>query len=573
MIDFRLYRVAWLPALIAFVTVMFSFEGEPAPLEPAVAPAAFDGSRAAANARQLLKVAPEREPGSQGDEAAASMVRERFEGIPAGTPLDQQFTASIDGEDTDLRNESVILPGDSERVVMVMAPRDSASGAGAASSAAATAALIELAEVLGSSEHNKTIVLVSTDGSSDGSVGAREYLDAYPDRDLIDAVIVIAQPGSASPAQPHVLRDPTDDRSTSAQLVRTAEQAVSDQADVSSGERGAFADLARLAMPVAAGDQSVVIAEGIDAVAISSAGEEPLAPEQDGKADLDSGSLTAFGSATLGTILAVDQTTTAPLEHGPGSYVSFAGNLIPGWAIAVLSLALLLPPGIAALDGVARAARRRAGIGRALAWAVGLALPLLATLVLVYVLAVAGLIARPRYPFDPGRFGVGGGEVAVLVVLAAATVVGYVFTGLGQPPPGPRRAALVPALGVSATAGALATWVLNPYLALLLAPAAHAWLLAGRARAIGRVTRIALVAIALLPAALALRSVTAAVGAGAWDVLLMIADGHIGTIVLITLCPLVGSLVGLILLPRGEDEPDAEPGRQRPPLVDSSSPA
>lgn len=572
MIDFRLYRVAWLPALIAFVTVMFSLEGEPEPLEPALAPAAFDGGRTATNTRQLLAAAPEREPGSKGDEAAASFVRERFQGIAAGTPQDQRFTASVDGENTDLRNEAITLPGDSERVIMVMAPRDSASGPGAASSAAATATLIELAEVLGSSEHNKTLVLVSTDGSSDGSVGAREYLDAYPDRDLIDAVIVIAQPGSSNPVQPHVLRDPVDDRSTSAQLVRTAEQAVSDQADVAPGDRGTFADLARLAMPAAAGDQAVAIGDGLDSVAISSAGEEPLPPAEDAPGDLGPNSLTAFGSATLGTILAVDQATTS-LEHGPSSYVGFAGNLIPGWAIAVLALALLIPPGLAAFDGVARAARRRAGIGRALAWAVGLALPLLATLVLVYLLAVAGLIVRPRYPFDPGRFGVGIGELVVLLVLLAVLLGTYVFTGLGQPPPGPRRAALVPALGVTATAGALATWVLNPYLALLLAPAAHVWLVADRGRGPRPATRIALVAVALLPAALALRSVTGAVGAGAWDVLLMIADGHIGTVVLITLCPLIGSLVGLILLPRGDVEPDVQPARREPPLVDSSSSA
>jgi hypothetical protein len=553
MIDFRLYRIAWLPALIAFVVVMFSFEGEPEPLEPAVAPAAFDGSRVATNARQLLKVAPEREPGSDGDGAAGAFVRDRFEDIAAGTSQEQPFNASIDGEDTELRNVAVTLPGDSEQTIVVMAGRDSASGPGAASSAAATATLIELAEVIGSSEHEKTITLVSTDGSSDGSVGAREFIDAS-DRDLIDAVIVIAQPGSASPTQPHVLRDPIENGSTSAQLVRTAEQAVADQADLAAGGRGTFADLARLAMPSAVGDQSVVIADGLDSVAISSAGEEPLTPAQDDPDDLDSDSLTAFGSATLGAILAVDETTTS-LEHGPSTYVGFAGNLIPGWALAVLALALLIPPGIAALDGVARAARRRAGIGRALAWAVGLALPLLAILVLVYLLAVAGLIVRPRYPFDPGRFGVGAAELVLLIVLTLALIAGYVFTGLVQPPPGPRPAALVPALGVAATAGALATWALNPYLALLLTPAAHAWLVAGRGRGLGRVARIGLVVVALAPAVLALRSVTGAVGAGAWDILLMIADGHIGTIVLIALCPLVGSLVGLILMPRGDPEP------------------
>ncbi len=116
----------------------------------------------------------------------------------------------------------------------MLAARDSASGAGAASSAAATAALIELAELLGGTDRTKTVVLVSTDGGSEGAAGAREFLDAYAERDLIEAAIVIAQPAAATRSEPYVLRDSTDDSSTSAQLVRTVEQAVTDQADRSS---------------------------------------------------------------------------------------------------------------------------------------------------------------------------------------------------------------------------------------------------------------------------------------------------------------------------------------------------
>jgi hypothetical protein len=76
---------------------------------------------------------------------------------------------------------------------------------------------------------------------------------------------------------------------------------------------------------------------------------------------------------------------------------------------------------------------------------------------------------------------------------------------------------------------------------------------------------VAVVALSLLPAALALRSVTGAVGAGAWDVLLMVADGHIPTPTLIALCPLVGALVGLLLLPRTDEQVEpAQPPRARP---------
>ena len=562
MIDFRLYRIAWLPAVLAFVTMMFSLEGVPEPLQPQVAPTAFDGDRAQVNERQILNAAAEREAGSDGDAAVGDLVLDRFKGIEAGTPADQPFTESIDGDDAELRNIAVTLPGESDRTILVMAARDSASGPGAASSAAATAALIELAEVLGGTEHTKTIVVVSTDAGTDGAIGAREFVDAYPDADLIDAAIVLSQPGSAQPDRPHVLRDSTGDESTSAQLVRTAEQAVSDHADRPPAERSTFSDLARLAMPAAAGEQSVLIADGLDAIAISSAGEEPLPPDRDEPDDFDIETLTQFGSAALGAVLVLDQ-TTASLDHGPDTYIRFAGNLIPGWAVAILALAMLAPAALAAIDGVARAARRRAGIVRAITWTVGLAVPLLGALVAIYLLALIGLIARPRYPFDPGRFGIGIGEVLLMLILAGGLVAGYVLTGLGDAPARARRQALVPALGAAGVLGALVTWLLNPFLALLLVPAAHIWLIGSRDRAPGRALTLVAVVLALLPAALALRVSTAAIGAGPWDLLLSIADGHIGAVALIALCPLAGSLIGLVILAGREPDERVEAGEAR----------
>ena len=547
MIDFRLYRVAWLPALAAFVVMMFSLEGAPEPIEPQIAPTAFDGDRAEINARQILNAADERRPGGEGDAAVAEEVESRFDDVTAGTVATQEFTESIDGEDAELTNVILTLPGETDDTVVVMAARDSASGPGAPSSAAATATLVELADVLAATEHTKTIVLVSTDAGSEGAAGAREFIEGYPDRDLVEAAIVIEQPGAAEPSKPHVLRDATDDSSTNAQLVSIAEQAVADQADRAAGGRGTFTDIARLAMPAAAGDQSVLIAEGIDAVAFSSAGERPLPEDRDGPDDLDPQVMAEFGSAALATLLVLDQATTS-LEHGPETYVGFSGSLIPGWAIAVMALALILPAGVAALDGVARAARRRSGVIRSLAWAVGLALPPLATVVAIYVLAVLGLIVRPLYPFDPGRFDLGLGELAILVLLAATLVCGYVFTGLGHPPRRARGDALVPALGAAAVAGALVSWLLNPYLALLLLPAAHVWLVAARRRPPSRPLTLGVAVLALVPAALALKISAGAVGAGPWDLVLMIAGGHIGTPAVIALCPLAGALVGLVII-------------------------
>ncbi|MGI9021213.1 MAG: M28 family peptidase [Solirubrobacterales bacterium] len=546
MIDFRLYRIAFVPALAAFVVMMFSLEGVPEPPDPQIAPAAFDGERARANAREILALGDERTPGSEADAGAAALVLERFGEIEAGTATEQAFEVDSDGEPREVRNVALTLVGESDEVVLVTAGRDAASGPGAASSAAATAMLLELAETLGGTEHTKTFVLVSTAASTEGAAGLRRFMAAFEEPERIEAAIALHQPGSADPTAPFVLRHSTDERSTSMQLVRIAEETLAEQTGREPSGRGLLADLARLALPMAAGEQSVLIAEGFDAIGISSAGERPLGPADDGPEQLDPAVLTEFGAATLGMILILDP-LTQPLQHGPNSYLEFSGSLVPGWSVAAFALALLFPAGLAALDGVARAARRRGGIVRALAWALALAVPLAVGALIVRLLGLIGVIADPPYPFDPGRFDLGLGEVALLAVLAGILGGAYHLAGLSHPPRRPWRAALAPALGVAAFAGGFAVWLLNPFLALLLVPCAHAWLLAAAAPR-RRALTAALAVVSVLPAALALRSSAGAVGAGPWDLALMVADGQLSSLVLIAAAPILGSLGGLLAL-------------------------
>lgn len=547
MIDFRLYRIAWIPALAAFVVMMFSLEGVPEPPSPQIAPAAFDGERARKNVREIAALGDSRTPGSDADGGVAALVQERFEEVEAGTTTVQEFEAEVDGETRELRNVAITLAGESDEVVLVTAGRDSAEGPGVASSAAATGALMELAEALGGTEHTKTFVLVSTGASTEGAEGAQEFIDAFEERERIVASLSLVQPGAAEPAAPFVLRHSTDDASTSMQLVRIAEETLAEQAGREPEGRSFFSDLSRLAVPMAAGEQAVLIAEGLDAIAISSAGERPLEPAADDEAHFSPAVLEEFGAAALGVILVLDP-LAQPLEHGPSSYVEFSGSLVPGWAIAVFALSLLMPAAVAALDGVARGARRRAGEIRALAWAFGLAIPLAATIVAVWLLGLVGVIASPPYPFDPGLYSLGLGEGLLLAVLAAGAGALYVLGGLSHPPRRTYREALGPALGAAASAGALVVWALNPFLALLLAPAAHVWLLAARAGSASRVMPAIAGALSLLPVLLALRSSASAVGAGAWDVVLMVVDGHLSVPTLLVATPLIGSLVGLFVL-------------------------
>ncbi len=551
MTGFRIYRAAFAPAVVAVVVLLFSLQGRPAPLPPVVASAEFDQRAAAGIDRQITEAAPARSPGSEGDRAIADLVAKRFAGVREGQVAEQRFDHNFEGEDVELRNVVLTLPGESARSVVVLAARDSASGPGAASSAAATAALLELVDKLRTSSHTKTLVFVSTDGGSDGAAGAREFVERFPDRDLIDGAIVLWQPGSATPREPSLLDTSNGSQSPSAQLVRTAERALTEQAGRQPRLEGAFGELAELALPSGLGEQAVLIEEDIDAVGLSSAGERPLAVAADQPDDLSAATLGDLGRTALLLVATLDA-AAAPPEHGPAAYLNLAGNLVPGWALALLALTLLLPAAVTSLEALAQAFRAGARPGSALRWAASRSLPLLAALLLLYLLAVTGIVARPAFPFDPGRFRVGAGQIVAMLLLASVIGAGYYAMRGWRVPAGLPHEVAAASLGLIAAVAVLLAWLANPYLALLLVPVAHVWLLdARRAGPLAWPLALGAIAVSLLPMAAAVLHVTGRLdlGAGApWHFTLMVGAGQIGFLPMLALCLLCGSLVGLVAL-------------------------
>src|SRR5512134_145926 len=150
---------------------MFSLREVPPTLRSGIPPDAFDVSTAAPLAKDLADRAANPRAGSEADELLAGQVSSRFAAIQGATVSEQSFDASVDGEDVELRNLIATLPGDSERQIAVIAPRDVAAGSGAVTSIASTAAMLEIANSFSGSTRRKTLVFVSTDGSSVGALG------------------------------------------------------------------------------------------------------------------------------------------------------------------------------------------------------------------------------------------------------------------------------------------------------------------------------------------------------------------------------------------------------------------
>jgi hypothetical protein len=549
LINFRLYRLAFIPAIVAVGVVMFSLEGAPDALEPGTLRGEFDGTRATAFARQIVNAAPDRAPGSEGDNRVADIVSDHLGETPTGAVSEQRYDSTYQGDDVSLRNVLLTLPGTTDDTVVIVAARDAARSPAAASSAAATGILIELANTFRIS-HRLTYVLASVSGSEAGAAGVRQLVENLPGPQSIAGIVVISQPGAASPRQPFVVSSATNTSTASAQLTATAALAVSQQVDRPAGAPGALTQLARLAVPSGLGDQAPLIADGFNAVTISSAGERPLDSGDDQTDDVSPRSIDAFGRSVQSTVGALDFATSSPL-HGPGTYIRLGSNLIPGWALATLALALLLPAGLAAGDLCARVARRDLGFVPGLVWAAGCALPFIGALALLYALALVGVVQRPPFPFDPGLYGLGArGAITfalMLIVLAGSVVLLRRRNITASAAPEGAFAACA----AIAVAALFVVWLINPYLALLLTPTAHVWLLAARPGGWAPARTAAAGLLALVPLAAALAAVSAALDLGLsapWTFTLMIADGQIGLLETLTGCVLAGALAGAVVV-------------------------
>ena len=570
MLDLRGYRLAFAPTLAALVVLAFSLDGMPEPIEPGPVTLAFEGGRAAAAARDVVAEGPTRAPGSEGDLAAADYVRERFEALESGTVAEQEFEASIDGDDVTLRNVSLTLPGPNERLIVVLAGRDARDGPGVTTSAAATGTLLELAQQLGVADRQRTLLLASTDAASAGAEGALELLGALPDPDLVDAVIVISQPSAADPAEPHLILSSTGDGSTAIELSRTMEAQLEERAGVAAGLDGTLGQLARLALPGAAGEQAALIDQGFDALAISSAGEVPLAPEHDDPDALDPDALGRYGAAMVATIGALDSRPAGPV-HGPEAYLRTSQNLIPGWAVGLLALALLVPPAVLATAQLARSGKS-GGSRQALSWAAGWLAPPLAALAALFLAGVVGLVPAPPAPFDPGRFGIGPTEVVALAILVAVAAGAWWALGLRRVPTQPTRATLAAACAAVSLASTLLVWTANPFLALLMVPVAHMVGLLGLSSRAARHAALPALMLSLLPLVAALAHVGSQLDWGAsapWQVALLFTGGGAGVVAPVAALGAIGAACALawaIAAPSRRRERDRGPNRPISPV-------
>lgn len=533
MLNGRLYRAGLVPVAIALAIAAFSMTGRPLPLTSTLAPDAFEGQPAMAELGRLAAQFPQRRPGSAGDGRLAAYVARTLESLggSAGGGFSVR-TEHFEGQtiEGERRLTTVIAqrPGSTEATPIVIVAHRDAAAAGAEAELSATAALLELARVFAARETKRTIVLVSTSGGSGGDAGAADFLDAFPGP--FDAAIVLGDLAGTRTSTPVVVPYSDGFGSASLQLQRTVSDAVMHESGIQPGAPSALGQLAHLAFPLAAGEQGVLDARGLPAVLVQASGEAGPGARETVSAER----LEGLGRSVLSSVDALDGAPDIPASAQTG--VVLKNNVLPEWAVRLLTAALLVAPLLVATDALARLRRRRRPVGRWALWTLGCALPFLACALFAWLLGLLGIIPAPAAPAPPSSMPFDGAAVTAVVAVTLTFALAWLLWHLllahlrweARPD---ADAAGIPMLLVLLAVCAI-VWVGDPYTALLLLPATHIWLLLAspelRPR---RLAALGLVAAGLLPLALLAlfysRQLGLGPGGGAWTAVLLLAGGHV----------------------------------------------
>jgi hypothetical protein len=567
-LDVRVYRTAFLPALVALFVAAFALEDRPPPARSSLPTDVFSGARALDTLDALAAAYPHRAPGSPGDAALAGAVARSLRapvearGRP-GFVVRRTFT---DGRTATGRGrlETVVATriGLSSRRIVLLAHRD---GAGRAA-LSGTAALLELGRVLKTREVEKTLVLVSTSGGTTGFASARAWARDEAAGGPVDAVIALGDLAGTHARRPWVVSYPDGAGAPPLALQRTLQAAVRAETGRAPGYPRAIAQWLRRAVPITVSEQGAVGAAGLPAVLLSQSGERgPAAGEP-----LRRTRMQAFGRSVLRALDAIDRAGPGFDEQGRGLVT--LRNVLPDWSVRLVVGSLLLPALLAAVDGLARARRRRVPTLPGLVWLAVATLPVLVAWAWLWGLGATGLFAAPDGPVLPRRFPVDSSAIVTMASAAlAAGLAWWLARVLSRRARAGAPAGLAMAVGVLICGLALVAWVLNPFAAALLLPAAHLWLFAAGGWR-GRPALAALVAGLLAPALVAVYY-GVAFGLGpaglAWGAVLGASAGAgLGTTILLAgLLSCLAGLVRVLVARRGEPrEAGAAPIRTRGPL-------
>lgn len=504
-IDWLLYRRAWLPAGAALVLALItSFQPDP-PAMPAQPPGftAADAQAVVRDADAINAKYPDRRPGTSGAADSAQWVRDQlriiqdqFRGraVSADVVTD---TTTIPGRPhaVSIMNVEAWLPGRTNELVVVYAPRDTAEGAGRGGDAGSTAALISIAQQLAASpDRKRSYLLVSTDAARANGAGARLMATRITRR----AVRPIAVIGLDGIGQSHDVRVPLTASGGMMPPLGLVLAARASSGDSAGGLPGTVGQLVRLGLPLTRYEHGQLLRKHIPAITISTASSsEVTRPTED--------SVIIGMHAVLGVLGSLDATDT--LQSAGKTYLLGSDRVVRGWALKILIVSLLLPVWLVIAQALVTHRRRLALIPSVGSIARGMLVGVwgIATL---WLFAAIGVVPHSS-DVPPASALVGAwptlGMIAWVLLLVPAWIIARGPDWRRFHEADAARATIMTGLAVLVVLSVCAL-ALNPYSVLFALPTLHAllWLVSRHAH--GR-RRTAILAASLIGPLLALTTI------------------------------------------------------------------
>ncbi|MEA2291051.1 MAG: hypothetical protein QOF17_71, partial [Solirubrobacteraceae bacterium] len=393
-------------------------------------------------------------------------------------------------------------------------------------------------------------------GGSTGFAGARAWAEAA-DPALVDGVIVLGDLAGTRVGRPWVVPWAGAAAPAPLGLQRTLESALRRETGSQPGGARAIAQWIRRAVPATLSEQGVLGGAGVPAALIGVTGERgPGAGEPVTRRRLQ-----GFGRAALRALTAIDEAGGTGAAAGPAFARDPRGiltmrNVLPDWAVRLVVGTLLLPALLTALDAFFRIRRRRIATAPWLAWIGSVGAGVLAAWLWARALGLTGLLDAPPAivaPRDLPLTGAGAAALGSTLLAAALGVLAVRFAARSLIRGRTHAAAggLSAVVGAVLALGAALAWLVNPYFAALLLPAAHTWLFAGSPQ--GRLRAwpawVAVAAGVVLPL-LVVAYYATAFAAGpleeAWLLLLAAAAGNVSVPTLIVAGAYFAALAGIV---------------------------
>ncbi|MDO9406923.1 hypothetical protein [Patulibacter sp.] len=563
--------------LLAALVAVFSLRALPRPLTADLPADAYDAASAMRLNTELTRTFPSRRAGSPGDAALGDRVgAELRRALPSAAIDVDEFTSDTPDGTRTLRNVSATLPGLPGPEIMIVAHRD-ALRRGSAAEMTGTAGLIALARAAGQNRFQHTVQFVSTSGGSGGGLsGATRLAKAAKGR--VSTVIVLGDLSGDRSRQPVVVSWGNTPSAAPLRLGRTVEAALRGEGLRPAPSESLWRQVVRRGLPATVGEQGEFDQAGVPSVLLTTT--DSIASSA--TAPVDAGRFGASGRAAVRALLAVDM-PRADVGPQQGSLV-IAGRELPGWALRVLLLCLVLPLTGGALVLSIALARDGVHLLGGLAWTVGCAVgPLVAGLVAIGA-GRTGLAwpALPA-PFAGTAVQTGAGAWVLIGVLLLLLLV---LTALARPfltrevagHHRPTRPSVAFGVFVVLLVTMVPLLVLDPLAAYLLVPALAAWPAAiSPFPVVAPLHRAGLFLVgALLPLA-AIVTVVSDLRVGIvevpWWLVLLVAGGHITPVAMLLLSLVAGTAIATLLsvVPpvtnpvtgRRGGAPEREPRRRR----------